>query len=60
MVLFISILIISLTATGQIFLKIGADTEKGTRIINIYVVSGYACFGLTIVLSYFFNGDNQT
>ena len=53
MAILITVLIVFLTTAGQIFLKIGADTSKGVRIINVYVLSGYACFLFTVALSYF-------
>ena len=53
MTVLISVLVIILTATGQIFLKLGADSKQGNPFINGFVISGYASFLLTIVLSYY-------
>ena len=53
MIIFITLLIILLTTSGQIFLKLGADKSKGTNFINNYVIYGYLFFLLTIILSYY-------
>ena len=53
MVISISILIVLLTAGGQVLLKMGTYKSKGTGLINGYIISGYVSFLLTILLSYY-------
>lgn len=53
MTIFISILVILLTAGGQIFLKIGADKSENSGFINGFVLFGYVLFVISIILSYF-------
>lgn len=53
MIIFIVLLIITLTSAGQIFLKLGADRLKPSTFINRYVILGYTMFVLTIILSYY-------
>lgn len=53
MVIFISLMLIVLTATGQIFLKLGANKNRVVSFINGYIIFGYILFFLTIILSYY-------
>lgn len=50
MIILLSALIITLTATGQIFLKKGAILNKHL-IFNQYVISGYGVFIIVMTLS---------
>lgn len=53
MLFFISVLIIILTAAGQVFLKLGADKSINSGFVNYYVVAGYFLFFVIIILSYY-------
>ena len=53
MVIFISLMLIVLTANGQIFLKLGANKNRVASFINGYIIFGYILFFLTIILSYY-------
>ena len=52
MSLLLGSLIVMLTVTGQLLLKVGADSSKSERLINGYVLAGYALFFMIVVVSY--------
>ena len=52
MSLLLGLLIVMLTVTGQLLLKVGAKSSKSERLINSYVLAGYAVFLLTVAVSY--------
>jgi drug/metabolite transporter (DMT)-like permease len=52
MTIILGTLIIILTASGQVLLKMGANSKVGDGLINQYVIGGYAIFLLTVALSY--------
>jgi undecaprenyl phosphate-alpha-L-ara4N flippase subunit ArnE len=49
----LSVVVICLTAWGQILLKLGARNPRGRGIANLHVISGYALFGAVIAISYY-------
>lgn len=53
MPILISVLIVFLTAVGQILLKMGANNSTGHQFLNPFVISGYLAFLLTVVFSYY-------
>jgi len=53
MTMLVSVLVVFLTATGQVLLKMGADSNQKNHLINRFVILGYLTFLLTIVLSYY-------
>ena len=53
MILLLSGLIVMFIAMGQLLLKYGADSKKSTRLINAYVLAGYAVFFLIVLVSYY-------
>ena len=53
MIVLVSILVILLTATGQILLKNGAKKQSDSRFVNRFVILGYIAFLVTVFLTYY-------
>ena len=53
MIVLVSILVILLTATGQVLLKIGANKQSGSRFANRFVILGYIAFLVTVFFTYY-------
>lgn len=53
MTLTLAVLVVLLTAVGQLLLKTGATRRRGARLFNRYVFAGYALFVVVVMLSYY-------
>jgi drug/metabolite transporter (DMT)-like permease len=52
LVLLLSAVVVGLTSTAQLLLKVGAVRGEGHRLINGYVITGYVLFLVVVAASY--------